>query len=922
MRETRSLKTFLSVFFFSFLVVALASPTATACVDADGDDYGVAGAADCPNPGVDCDDTNANVFPGAIRICDGLDTNCDGRLDFRTDVDADGDGVPRCGGDCDDNDASNFPGNQEICDDGQDNDCDRRVDTADLGGCVGGGGPVCGNGIVESGEQCDGGVCCNSNCTFAMPSMACTDNGLFCDGAESCNGSGGCVSAGNPCPGGTNCIESTDTCDTGAVCGNGTVETGEQCDGGECCDPDCTFSSTATACSSNGVFCDGTESCNGSGACVSAGDPCTGGTTCNEATDRCDAVGVCGNGIVEADEQCDGGLCCNNDCTFAIGACDDSDPCTSGDTCSNGDCVGASLIGLEGPVGSPTCSDGCNNDFDGMTDAADSSCVAVAGDNDGDGVAVAAGDCDDTDPTVYPGALRICDGKDNNCDSRLDFSSDVDADGDGVARCASDCDDNNPKRYPDNLEVCTDGIDNDCDNLTDAADLEDCGPPTCGTVTTPRDEPHLGQLLNPDGTIHPDNNALFCGKCHNLTNFLDDTRYQCQRCHADPNDTSDPLNGVLKAQYPDAYPFGFGSAANVVTHSSGILGNKYGTWGADCVNCHNPHTQEQNNKFGTTYGKLIKRTICFDNQTTGGSVENFVEFTAPTGPGSFADGAPYDENICNTCHTRTNHQQSDGTAPGGQDHNNGLACTACHSHADGFAPTGGTPAAPHDTQEFLNNCDYCHVSTSDFSSPIPDSKCEQCHAPTGVLKDGFPAAPNVLTHSDVNGSGTYSYTNQCVDCHNPMFEQTNLKLVRSTVPGSVIPGSVIDFTARSGPGSFADGPPHEENVCETCHSATNHHQSDGTAPGGQSHLDGNTCTTCHPHSEGFLLTSASIPNLHHQRVGTPIIPDSIVPKPDANGDGVPDATYDCLNCHSFVWDPDLGAYILEDFRDCTTCHEQ
>jgi len=49
---------------------------------------------------------------------------------------------------------------------------------------------------------------------------------------------------------------------------------------------------------------------------------------------------------------------------------------------------------------------------------------------------------------------------------------------------------------------------------------------------------------------------------------------------------------------------------------------------------------------------------------------------------------------------------------------------------------------------------------------------------------------------------------------------------------------------------------------------------------------------------------------------------SAVPKPDADGDGVRDTTYDCLNCHNIEWDSVLGSYeIVEDFRDCTTCHQ-
>lgn len=42
-------------------------------------------------------------------------------------------------------------------------------------------------------------------------------------------------------------------------------------------------------------------------------------------------------------------------------------------------------------------------------------------DADGDGVCVADGDCNDSDATVYPGAVEICgDGKDNDCDGVID----------------------------------------------------------------------------------------------------------------------------------------------------------------------------------------------------------------------------------------------------------------------------------------------------------------------------------------------------------------------------------------------------------------------------------------------------------------------------------------------------------------------
>lgn len=90
---------------------------------------------------------------------------------------------------------------------------------------------------------------------------------------------------------------------------------------------------------------------------------------------------------------------------------------------------------------------------------------------------IVAGDCDDIDPFVYPGAEEICNGRDDDCDGRDDYrlaTNDFeDDDGDRVvdATCERrdrDCDDMNASSAPGREEIC-DGFDSDCDGTVDEA---------------------------------------------------------------------------------------------------------------------------------------------------------------------------------------------------------------------------------------------------------------------------------------------------------------------------------------------------------------------------------------------------------------------------------------------------------------------
>ncbi|HMV69596.1 MAG TPA: putative metal-binding motif-containing protein, partial [Myxococcota bacterium] len=109
--------------------------------DLDGDRFGGCDAVP------DCDDADPRVGPAAEELCNGVDDDCDGRVDEEPEdpgvwyLDGDGDGfgadpLLACdpppgasaeGGDCDDVDPSRHPFAPERCD-GVDQDCDHIVD--------------------------------------------------------------------------------------------------------------------------------------------------------------------------------------------------------------------------------------------------------------------------------------------------------------------------------------------------------------------------------------------------------------------------------------------------------------------------------------------------------------------------------------------------------------------------------------------------------------------------------------------------------------------------------------------------------------------------------------------------------------------------------------------------------------------------
>jgi len=420
--------------------------------EADGDGDGVVAC-------LDCDDANPSRFPGAVELCDGLDNDCNELADFEEgEDDIDGDGAPSCS-DCNDGDVANTPGAVELCD-GQDNDCNGLAD-------------------FEGGEDDldgDGVAVCAGDCDDADPANWVGAVEL-CDGQDNdCNGLADADAAGEQDTDGDGALSCLDCDDSSAANRPGGVEL---CDG---LDNDC----------DDGTFADALGEIDGDGdgsfSCADCNDADVANTpgaseVCDGQDNDCNGLADADGGELDADQ--DGVLTCGGDCDDADPAnapgnleqCDgqdnDCDDDTSADAAGEVDddgdgalsCVDCDDSDASNTPGAAELCDGEDNDCNGLADAEDGE-----EDGDGDGMMGCAGDCDDADSANFLGGNEACDGQDNDCDGGPG-SYETDADEDGHMPCEGDCNDESATMGANFPELC-DGLDNDCDGLVPDQELD------------------------------------------------------------------------------------------------------------------------------------------------------------------------------------------------------------------------------------------------------------------------------------------------------------------------------------------------------------------------------------------------------------------------------------------------------------------
>jgi len=410
----------------------------------------------------------------------------------------------------------------------------------------------------------------------------------------------------------TGACEVLSTVQDGMICGHGACGTVLRCQAGECT-PEAPVCDDGDPCTDDTCSADGTCShaprtggelhC-GVGECANINVQCLAGKlqTCTpkEAT-----VEICDG----KDNDCDG----TTDNGIAVQTCGKGVCAVTVPGCANGkvpECVPNAAAAT-----TETCN-GKDDDCDGIVDNPGTpGCQPYLRDDDQDGysasateyqclcsptapyTALVAGDCDDKDASVHPGATEVCNGKDDDCNGLTDepgaldctlFYADKDGDGHGDAAdsaclCAGDaahpialsddCDDTDATIYPGAVETCN-GRDDNCNGQTDEEGADGClkyyldedqdgygvtsdtdfhcickGQPLPGKYTTTRD----GDCCDKDSRAHPNQWSYFtstnlCGTWDYDCNGYEDKEYPdwggCRLVDLSCNPTSGFVNGT------------------------------------------------------------------------------------------------------------------------------------------------------------------------------------------------------------------------------------------------------------------------------------------------------------------------------------------------------------------------------------------
>ena len=462
-------------------------------------------------------------------------------------------------------------------------------------------------------------------------------------------------------------------------------------------------------------------------------------------------------------------------------------------------------------------------------------------DNDGDGYSECAGDCDDANPALHPGAAEVCDGRDNDCDGLVDEGF-TDSDGDGRANCVDNCPTVvNPSQTNSDQDTTGDA----CDTCTDT-DGDGRANPGFPASTCPVDNcpevPNASQVdtdadgvgdacdncptvVNPEQYAYPDGDGLgdACDNCQYVSNPNqadgdgDSVGDACDNCPAVANvdqmdldsdglgDACDNCPSEWNTNQADGDGDGRGDVCdNCPTVTNAIQADGDGDGRGDvCDNCPTVTNANQADGDGDGRGDVCDNcpTVTNANQADGdgdgrGDVcDNCPTVASPSQANG--DGDSYGD-ACDNCPTVTNQDQGDGDGDG-----RGNFCDNC--------PTVPNPnQANGDGDSYGDACDNCPtVPSSDRSDSDGDGRGNVC--------DNCPYAANA---NQANGDGD-TLGDACDNC--PGVTNQNQADVDHDGRGDVCDNCPTWPNANQGDGD-ADG---RGDVCDNCPAVANPNQTNG-----------------------------------------------------------------------------------------------
>jgi predicted CxxxxCH...CXXCH cytochrome family protein len=497
--------------------------------------------------------------------------------------------------------------------------------------------------------------------------------------------------------------------------------------------------------------------------------------------------------------------------------------------------------------------------------------------------------------------------------------------------------------------------------------------------------------LNSQMQLRIVDNKIICSTCHNQHENSDGTPYLriqntgdllCKDCHRKRDKglySTDNVNN--RGSHPVGITYNGGDTRFNATPTNTQLVNSK----VECSSCHGVH--DVNNSLGlATNGNLLRTTndvnLCTDchnysdhmgmtcldchevHNTVDGTIDSNiymikgivstplsgnkpVVFTAQGGAtGSYAgivDGSY--TGICEVCHDPSYniaHFNNNGLGSD-QLHTSQLGnipeanCTTCHSHSDGFIPSGGSCHGCHDatpgafkyplaSEGYTEGSHPLHVGTYEFT-------CDTCHylrGSGGTNEGSHPSGTkNVVFNpsglASANGSTPSWDGTTCsnVYCHSDADADNDGTITYVQTPnwigGSVSCGDCHAVTSTNGSHTTHTGAPYNF-ACTTCHVGI----IEGTNPPTANHING----TLGPEEfdpTGMATANGATPSWN----GTTSTCSGVYCHSDGNGTFQP-ATPDwysgaiaCGDCHTVT--PSSGAHsrhtdgVMYNFA-CSTCH--